>query len=100
MESLILIVALIVILTAQLVLAGMAFLIYKTLQEEGSLPQSVSLPFGLTKPDAPAHDGYTPNSADQTVPIDQFQPNFDKPFNIKVVDDEEDQITEEDDSTH
>lgn len=72
------------------------YLLIKSVKKEEIIPQTTAngLPGSTHLPPEQTGDQYTPNYADQTVPLDSFMPNFKKKVSIKFNEKEnEDQIT-------
>lgn len=81
METLVLIVALITLLVA---LSTLCFVVIILRESVGFTLPDLTIPFTKKTTNTPSKDAYTPDYADQTTPIEDFEPDFSRPLTVKV----------------
>lgn len=95
MEGIVLVVALVTILVALAVICFVAYLTVVQFRTDHPTPSF----FQKRAPVQETPDQYTPEVTDQTVPLDQFTPDFSKPMTYRVKREGEQDIMEEEEAT-
>lgn len=81
METLVFIVALITLLVALTTLCVVVLMVY---QQGGIEAPALTNPFTKKTTNTPANDVYTPDYAEATTQLEDFEPDFSRPITVKV----------------